>query len=52
MGIVVHVEQNLLPCPRVSVCPSYKENAQYVLETMAGFSQKHHVVLGTPISPL
>ena len=57
-GTVVHIEQNLQPCvsvskPSVSVlnCPIYTPNreAMFVLETVAGFSQKHNVNNGTDI---
>ena len=39
-GKIVHIEENLEPCPLVFVCPSYAPNAdsQYVLETVAGFT--------------
>lgn len=48
---VVHIEQNLAPCLPNRDCPSYlpTENAQYVLETVAGFTQKHHVVIGQTV---
>jgi uncharacterized membrane protein (UPF0127 family) len=50
-GKVVHIEENLEPCPLVLVCPSYIPNAdsQYVLETVSGFSQKHNIHLGTNV---
>ena len=50
-GKVVHIEENLEPCPLVLVCPSYIPNAdsQYVLETVSGFSQKHNIRLGTDV---
>jgi uncharacterized membrane protein (UPF0127 family) len=57
-GTVVHIEQNLQPCisvanPGVSVlnCPVYTPDleAMYVLETVAGFSQRHNIVNGTKI---
>jgi uncharacterized membrane protein (UPF0127 family) len=40
-----------MPCPLVLICPSYAPNAdsQYVLETMAGFAQRHNISLGTNI---
>lgn len=49
---VVHMEQNLPPCPPNGTCPAYQPNvlAQYGLETTAGFVQKHHVVLGQVIN--
>jgi uncharacterized membrane protein (UPF0127 family) len=50
-GVVVHIEENLRPCMPSLECPSFspKENAQYVLETVAGFAQKHHVKIGTDV---
>ena len=50
-GSVVHVEENLRPCVPSLDCPSFSpnENAQYVLETVAGFAQKHHLMIGTDI---
>ncbi|HEV2876636.1 MAG TPA: DUF192 domain-containing protein [Nitrososphaeraceae archaeon] len=48
-GKIVHIEENLMPCPFVLICPSYAPNAdsQYVLETIAGFAQRHNISLGT-----
>ena len=48
---IVHIEENLMPCPLVLICPSYAPNAdsQYVLETIAGFAQRHNISLGTTI---
>ena len=50
-GKIVHIEENLMPCPLVLICPSYAPNAdsQYVLETIAGFAQRHDFSLGTTI---
>jgi uncharacterized protein len=50
-GKIVHIEENLMPCPLVLICPSYAPNAdsQYVLETIAGFAQRHNISLGTII---
>ena len=50
-GKIVHIEENLMPCPFVFLCPSYAPNAdsQYVLETIAGFAQRHNISLGTNI---
>lgn len=50
-GKIVHMEENLMPCPLVLICPSYTPNAdsQYVLETMAGFAQRHDISLGTNV---
>ena len=38
---VVHIEQNLQPCISVFICAGYSPNtdSQYVLETVAGFTQ-------------
>jgi uncharacterized membrane protein (UPF0127 family) len=48
---VVHIEHYLQPCSLDVFCPSYKpnNNALYVLETVAGFAQKHDIVEGTRI---
>jgi uncharacterized membrane protein (UPF0127 family) len=45
---VVHIEHSLEPCSPDS-CPTYKPNSEalYVLETVAGFAEKHDVVKGT-----
>jgi uncharacterized membrane protein (UPF0127 family) len=46
---VIHIEHNLQPCSFAAFCPTYKpddNNALYVLETVAGFAQKHDVVEG------
>jgi uncharacterized protein len=50
-GNVVHIEQNLQPCVSVLICTSYIPNieSQYVLETVAGFTQRHNVSVGTDI---
>jgi uncharacterized protein len=50
-GTVVHIEQNLQPCVSVLNCPIYTPDleAMYVLETVAGFSQRHNIVNGTNI---
>jgi uncharacterized membrane protein (UPF0127 family) len=50
-GRVVHIEENLEPCPLAPTCPSYAPNAdsQYVLETVSGFAQRHNIGLGTYI---
>jgi uncharacterized membrane protein (UPF0127 family) len=54
-GVVTHIEHSLKPCPPASsnlACPIYfpEKDSQYVLETVAGFSMKHNVRLGTHIS--
>ncbi len=45
---VVHIEQSLQPCTPLD-CPSYApdEDALYVLETVAGFSERHGIAEGT-----
>jgi uncharacterized protein len=57
-GTVVHIEHTLQPCisvvnPAASIrnCPIYTpdSDSQYVLETIAGFSQKYNVKIGTNI---
>jgi uncharacterized membrane protein (UPF0127 family) len=47
--IVVHIEHSLQPCPNQFDCPTYKpgQNARYVLETVAGFSDRHGIKEGT-----
>lgn len=48
---VIHVEVNLPPCPTTGTCPIYMPAtyAQYVLETSAGFAQKHDLTIGQKI---
>jgi uncharacterized protein len=50
-GKVVHIEQNLQPCVSVLICTSYSPDidSQYVLETVAGFTQRHNISVGTNI---
>jgi uncharacterized membrane protein (UPF0127 family) len=50
-GKAVHIEENLEPCPLAPICPTYPPSAdsQYVLETVAGFTQRHNVSVGTDI---
>ena len=53
--VVTHIEHSLKPCPPANsnlACPTYfpEKDSQYVLETVAGFSIKHNVRLGTHIS--
>ena len=57
-GTVVHIENTLQPCNSIlnsgaSIlnCPIYTpdNNSLYVLETVAGFSQKYNVTVGTHI---
>lgn len=46
--VVVHIEQSLPLCTPEG-CPSYQpeEEAQFVLETVAGFSEKYDIGIGT-----
>lgn len=48
---VVHIEENLQPCSPLLPCPSYAPDvqAQYVLETVAGFSTANGITEGTPV---
>jgi uncharacterized protein len=48
---VVHIEKNLQPCHPFLPCPSYSPDtkAQYVLETVAGFSDRKDVKIGTQV---
>jgi uncharacterized protein len=48
---VVHIERNLQPCASVFICTSCSPSvdSQYVLETVAGFAQRHDVKLGSDI---
>ena len=50
-GKVGHIEQNLQPCVSVLICTSYSPDidSQYVLETVAGFTQRHNISVGTDI---
>ena len=45
---VVHIEHSLEPCVPNSFCQTYtpKEDSLYVLETVAGFTQKYNVTEG------
>jgi uncharacterized protein len=54
-GVVTHMEHSLKPCPPASsnlVCPLYfpEKDSLYVLETVAGFSMKHNLRLGSHVS--
>jgi len=51
MGSVVHIEESLMPCLSSLICPSYSpgKQAQYVLETLAGFSRRHQLEIGTDV---
>jgi uncharacterized protein len=48
---VVHIEHDLGPCYSDFQCPTYtpQKDSLYVIETVAGFSQKHRVNIGTRI---
>lgn len=50
-GSVVHIEDGLKPCIPSLTCPTYSpdKEAQYVLETVAGFSKKHQLTIGTHV---
>lgn len=50
-GKVVHIESNAQPCESELDCPDYTpaKNALYVLETAAGFVERHDVKIGTDI---
>jgi uncharacterized protein len=46
---VVHVEHSLEPCPAIGYCQTYSPGTDslYVLETVAGFADRHGVTEGT-----
>jgi uncharacterized membrane protein (UPF0127 family) len=46
---VVHIEKNLQPCNPFLPCPSFSPDtkAQYVLETVAGLSDRKGIKIGT-----
>jgi uncharacterized protein len=48
---VVYIVSNLEPCPIRGYCPGFLPDSDslYVLETSAGFSQRHNVRVGTQI---
>ncbi|MDF2768030.1 MAG: uncharacterized protein K0S91_865 [Nitrososphaeraceae archaeon] len=48
---VIHIEHSLEPCPSDIDCPKFIPSAAalYVLETIAGFSNRHDVKIGTQI---
>ena len=50
-GKVVHIEPNLRPCVSENDCMDYAstQDARYVLETTAGFAERHNVEIGTDI---
>jgi uncharacterized protein len=45
---IVHIENELKPCTMAFYCPSYKplKESLYVLETIAGFANNHHLNIG------
>ena len=48
---VVHIEESLQPCSPLLPCSSYSPDvqAQYVLETVAGFTSANGISKGTPV---
>jgi uncharacterized protein len=48
---IVHIEEELKPCTMAFYCPSYKplKESLYVLETIAGFANNHHLNIGDRI---
>lgn len=48
-GTVVYLKKNLQPCLTTLNCPTYTPDTDstYVLETVAGFSQRHAIAKGT-----
>jgi uncharacterized membrane protein (UPF0127 family) len=50
-GKVVYIKENMQPCISTIICILYTPNtdSQYVLETVAGFTQRHNVSVGTNI---
>ncbi len=48
-GRAVYLKQNLQPCLTILNCPTYTPDtdSRYVLETVAGFSQRHAITKGT-----
>lgn len=49
---IVHIEQNLAPCPSKGTCQSYMpmQSAQYVVEANAGFVKSNQIKLGDKIT--
>lgn len=45
---IVYIQPNLPPCADAQTCPIYEPQVKviYVLETVAGFAQKHNVNVG------
>ena len=50
-GKVVYIKESMQPCISTIICILYTPNtdSQYVLETVAGFTQRHNVSMGTNI---
>lgn len=48
---IVHIEKELPPCTLAFYCPSYKplKESLYVLETIDGFANDHHLKVGDKI---
>jgi uncharacterized membrane protein (UPF0127 family) len=48
-GTAVYLKQNLQPCLTILNCPTYTpdKDSLYVLETVAGFSQRYAITKGT-----
>ncbi|MGI8833206.1 MAG: DUF192 domain-containing protein [Nitrososphaeraceae archaeon] len=48
---VVYIKENMHPCISAIICLLYTPNtdSQYVLETVAGFTQRHDLHVGTYI---
>jgi uncharacterized protein len=48
-GTVVYTKQKLQPCLTILNCPTYTpdSNSLYILETVAGFAQRHDITKGT-----
>ena len=48
-GTIVYFKQNLQPCLTILDCPTYTPDTDslYVLETVAGFAQRHAITKGT-----
>jgi hypothetical protein len=49
---IVHIERELQPCESIFTCKTFKPNsdALYVLETIAGFANKHDLKIGDVIN--
>jgi uncharacterized membrane protein (UPF0127 family) len=50
-GKVVYIKENMQPCISTIICILYTPNtdSQYMLETVAGFTPRHNVSVGTNI---